>query len=181
MRGLLSWLLLLILVPRASQATTAEIPLPELEGSYSWYVTRTTTVALPSRPTAVHSVSLRLNGTSVPGITCCNLQCSPSGLGLYAYLPPDDLHGWYLVAYAPNVPGEFEWTGAFVNLFTTSWDFLLNGEASVSLEGPNLPNPACNTQVPAAVTVTGVTLIVDGDFDVPVQVNTWGRIKGLYR
>ncbi len=175
------WLLLLILVPRVCQAAIAEIPLPELQGSYSWHVNRATTVALPSRPTAVHSVSLRLNAISYPGVTCCLTSgdpwCYPSGSGMLAQMPPS----WFVPVDTPNVPGVFEWTGAFVSVSGSTWDSLLDGEAEVSLVGPSIGIPECYTQVAASVTVTEAMLIVDADFNVPVRANTWGRIKGLYR
>jgi hypothetical protein len=100
---------------------------------------------------------------------------------LYASLPADAQESWSATVRPPDVPGVFEWTGDFFSPLGLTWDFLLDGEAAVSLETPTMSIPECNSPVPAAVTVTGATLIVDADFPVPVQVNTWGRIKGLYR
>jgi hypothetical protein len=185
-RTIAIWLLLLVLVPAPGQAGIVEVPLAELQGVYSIDVggvrERATTVELPSRPTAVHSVSFRLSGISNPGITCCYFgafECHPSGLSLGANMFESYEDYWMANGMTPEVAGAFEWTEKF--LYGQTWDFLLDGDAPVTLQAGSVGIPECYHKVFPTVAVTGAALIVDADFPVPVRVDTWGRIKASYR
>jgi hypothetical protein len=103
------------------------------------------------------------------------------GYDLAAFMPDGTGYFfWSARAATPAVPGAFEWMQDFK--YGTTWDFLLDGEATLDLEGPTFSTGECWYAVPyPAVTVTAAVLIVDGEFTVPARNGTWGRIKGLYR
>ena len=83
----------------------------------------------------------------------------------------------------PEVPGTFEWTGQFhANPSTTTWEFLMDGQAEISLFGA--PAGLVDLCWPLTAYPTGTVeeavLFVDAEFPVAVEPTSWGRIKALY-
>lgn len=181
---------LLLLLSAPAGAAVVEIPLPELAGTYGLQTPngRTATFHLPSFPAAIHGVSLRVRGTTEVGI----IRCTPPNtdapwptttLGEMVAGPHEF---WLSETTNPPVAGAFETVTPFEfyssNHLPATWTFLDDGEGTISFSGsPIFQLCDCVYLDPPSVTVTEVTLIIEGDFPVPIEVQSWGRIKAAYR
>jgi hypothetical protein len=165
-----------------------EIPLPELLGVYpldEHNATRTTTFELPDVPVLIYGASFRVSGTATVGSVSCEWG-GPYAWTMDIYASMQDTsfaHVWLASAAMPQDPGPFAWTAEFWRTPpTTTWGFLMDGEADLSLTGGPLPLvDLCwpVSEFPRATVVEAV-LIVDAEFPVPVEATSWGRIKALY-
>ena len=80
-------------------------------------------------------------------------------------------------------PGRFEWRAQFrPSPHTTTWSFLMDGEADISLFGApaGLVGLCWPVSSPPTAVVEEAVLIVDAEYAVPVEATSWGRIKALY-
>jgi hypothetical protein len=181
----------MVLIATAAHATIIEIPLPGPLGAYPLdesHATRIVTVVLPQVPTAIHGVFFRIAGTTEVGAITCEWG-GPYGwpIDVEASMDAGNAHYWFASDHTnmPEVSGPFGWTAAFRPIPTsgTTWDFLMDGVANVSLYGaPAGLVGLCfeNPSSPTAI-VTEAVLVIDAEFPIAVQPSTWGRIKALYR
>jgi len=169
-------------------AALVDVPLPGLLGSYpvsETIASRTVSFQLPAPPSVIHSVSFRISGTQTLGAITCEwggpydwpMQFSPE---MY-----DAPHGYWTADTTPSVAsGPFTVTATFTTSFpNTTWAFLLDGRAEVTLYGSpaGLVDLCFDNPVPPRGEITEAVVIVDGDFPIAVATSTWGRIKALYR
>jgi len=93
---------------------------------------------------------------------------------------------WLSETTNPPVAGAFETVTPFefssIDHLPANWTFLDDGEGTISFSGaPSFQLCDCIYLDPPSVTVTEVTLIIEGDFPVATEVQSWGRIKAAYR
>jgi hypothetical protein len=178
----------LLLLASSARALTVEIQVPGLIGPYPIspsVTTRSTSVKLPAIPTVINSVSLRITGTQAMGHLVCPLGTFQDWPMLfYGSMQQDEDH-WWLAPYSPASDGSFTQTLSFAPSPPegASWEFLMDGTGMVQLFGnPNfLEGPCWEDAVAPTGEVTEAVLIIEGDFALPVESSTWGRIKALYR
>jgi hypothetical protein len=174
-------------------ATVIQVPVPGLQGTYTSVppsagaFERTVTVQLPAVPSAIHSVSLHLKGTSA----FANYSCDGSG----GYGPPSpvpvnigsELSDGNQYAYWEqyrDAPGAFDVTVTYGHYpEPVNWSFLLDGTASLRLGAWGVPPIfECNlVGDPDQTTFDEVTLIVDGEFPTAATASSWGHVKSTYR
>ena len=140
-------------------------------------------------PAAVRSVSIRLSGETVVRQWFCDLD-PPFDLPVDLYVEiPDPVTGgfWYTYGTAALGTGAFEITRTFYPYAPKyfgepTWDFLRMGVGVVGLSGGGAPiiDICWPIGVLSEATVTGAFLVIDGDFPIPVEPTTWGRIKSLF-
>jgi hypothetical protein len=190
---------LVLVLARPGAATVLEVPLPELNGTYSCASPATasmcsnvTPIHLPAIPSVIHSVSLRVHGST----TFASYTCD----GEYAPTTSPFNTGFDVELYETGGPSGFVWVASYTNAAAgpiaysqpfepvsisapASWTFLLDGTATLwfgiqavpgilecFLEGP-----------PDSTTVDEVTLLVDGEFPTGAAKFSWGQLKLLYR
>ena len=185
------FLLAVLLTPRLAHATVVQVTLPELAGPY-WepgtgqYGHRVVSFQLPSRPSVVHGVSIRVRGTSTAGQWWCDDIWGPVlrnlGVSIGGGMQPE-AGQWYTEQNGYLTPGSFDWTSNFTSYGAATWNFLLDGTGDLSFGGySGSAIPECYpTEVEATLTVDEVVLSVDGEFPTPANPSTWGRIKAQYR
>jgi hypothetical protein len=168
-------------------AEVIEIPLPGLLGSYPLEypnATRTAAFQLPAPPLEIHGASFRISGTAGVGSIVCEWGGPyPWPMMLSASMRAEFARFWFAEQSMPEVPGPFQWTAQFhANPPTTTWEFLMDGVAEVSLFGA--PAGLVDLCWPVGPYPTGTVeeavLIVDAEFPVPVAETSWGRIKALF-
>jgi hypothetical protein len=189
-------LALALVLASPSAAIVIEVPVAELTGTYSCAAFpatgcfQTITIHLPAIPSVIHSVSLRVHGTTSFASFCCEGPCSnPSPvhtnflLTLYDPVPRGDY--WY-AEHTNAAAGEVAYTQPFEpGLFRDmAWSFLLDGTATLDFSILAIhPIPECNVLVGPldSTTLDRVTLLVDGEFPTPAATSSWGRLKIIYR
>jgi hypothetical protein len=152
-------------------------------------VSRSADFTLDPGPAVVHSVSIRVRGETHVRQWFCDLD-PPFDLpvSLVAFVPdPVTGGGWYTYGATSYETGPFDITLKFVPYWPAhfgqpTWDFLLGGHGSVELYGDGAPIIDICWPIGelSDATVTGVSLVIDGEFAVPVESVTWGRIKSLF-
>jgi len=178
----------LCLLTTAAHATVIEIPLPGLLGNYPvgpGNATRTVTFQLPQIPDSIHGASFRIVGTTTIGLADCGevgmLDKWPMEFIAQMTDAPDQ---YWLAWEAPSfTPGTFTSTAEFEPIpETTTWGFLMDGEADINLFGaPSSALGLCNEVLLPTGSITEAVLIIDAAFPFAVEPSTWGRIKALYR
>ena len=170
-------------------ATTYEVSLPGLVGDYPGF--KEYEFNLVVTPTVVYNVWIRFSGTIETGQYYCYVNGPPPegpfplGMILQSTMP-DTASGdsWYAEDSIDPVSGSFELTIPFVSypIDDPTWEFLLLGGGIVSCTGyTGMLNPECFIDINPSVTIEDATLIIEGDFFVPVESSTWGYIKSLYK
>jgi hypothetical protein len=172
----------------ATHASIVEIPLPQLHGSYTMegVHSRTASVVLDPAPTIVRAVWIRLCGTATVEDYICQDDPYPyrQPVGFESIIASPPQTGFWSAGVASSLEGgPFENTDQFKGHGgTPTWDYLIEGTATVSLFASLAP--IIDTCWPVAQYSEGeigeATLIIDGDFPVPAEDQTWGRIKALY-
>lgn len=175
-----------------AQAEIVELPLPStLHGVYTceFSATRSAEFTLKPMPAVVRSVSIRLRGETNVRQWFCDLD-PPFDLPveLYVFMPDPVTGGeWYTHGVAASETGPFDITLKFypywpAHLGQPTWDFLCAGGGSVVLWGDGAPIIDICWPIGELSTayVSGAVLVIDGDFPIPVEPTTWGRIKSLF-
>jgi hypothetical protein len=178
----------LILLSTPLHGERIEVPLPELKGAYSQFKTRRSAhFTLPSIPTEVYSVSIRLVGEVDVGVLGCT-----DGFGHFYYrIWPT----YYDFAMLDDTSGNY-WTGhytieeilltidivsSFWSKSGATWDFLGSGEGDISFEWyPSSDIYLCHPERIPGVLVIAAYLHIHGDFPVPAEKTSWGRLKSIY-
>jgi hypothetical protein len=188
-------ILCLIALAVPAGASTFTIPLPELVGAYGTYESapRTATFHLPGTPAVVRGATLHLVGTTEVGVMTCDTAGgggettdSPWPTETFAEMnsTPD---GLYMCEHVnPNVAGAFESFESFFGYAYGSapvtWDFLLDGEGSLTLSGFPVGMVLCSSSgPPPTLAVTGAWMVVDADIPTPAPAKSWGALKAAYR
>jgi hypothetical protein len=179
-----------IVVFGAAEAEVIEVPLTGLNCAYTCQPSpsRTAVFTLRSILVVVRSVSIRLSGETTVRQWFCDLD-PPFDLPVTLYAAiPDPLTGgeWYTYGVAAPVTGPFEMERRFVPYAPKyfgqpTWDFLRTG-GSVTVYGGGAPIIDICWPIGelSDATVSGASLLVDGDFPIPVEPTTWGHIKSLF-
>lgn len=178
----------------SSASELEETQLPELQGFYSVFDTSSTRYAsfqLDRIPTRIYNVWIRLSGSANVGEYSCYFYSGfpegpyPYPVDFFATIQ-DTVNGrpWIAERVAPEETGDFELTIPFQEIYgwPVTWDFLKSGRGTVKLAGGTIIIVAmCCPDVFPDATVTEAVLIVEADFQVPVDQSTWGSIKSLLR
>jgi hypothetical protein len=183
----------------AEAAEIVEIPLPGLIGTYSsesptppstCYTLRSAAFQLDRMPEAVHSVWIRISGTVVAGQTYCDFSgWPPPGIQLegmaFSAGMRDSLNSsrWNANCATPNESSAFECQMRFYPYTGATWEYLEAGRGDVDLYGVGYSNPfvECYAVTCAVAIVTEAVLIIEADFEVSTESESWGAIKSLYR
>jgi len=183
----------LLVVADVVSAETLEVQLPQLIGLYSMDGTtgRSVSFQLGKIPTVVYQVGVRISGTVNLGQYVCDFGTGPEE-GAYPYngiafemTMRDTVSGkWWAGAAGSPDGGPFEHTMMFRELYgwPVTWDFLKAGYGEIHfMARPYNPWVECSAIVWPDATVNEAVLIVEGDFKVGVEKNTWGSIKALFQ
>ena len=105
-------------------------------------------------------------------------------MDFFAYMEDTDFaHYWLAGELMPEVAGTFGWTAEFrPSPHTTTWGFLMDGEAELTLCGAPIGLVGLCWPIGASPTaiVSEAVLIIDAEFPVPTEKSTWGRIKAIF-
>jgi hypothetical protein len=187
-------LISLMLLYCSAQAEIVEIPLVNLHGTYHVYfnqpegdaTTRISSFQLDELPTEVRGAWIRISGITIVG----EKDCLPElGEGPFPYpfvfnfLMKDSITGgsWSAGGITSYESGAYEITVKLTPFFGASWEFLKeNGRGEVLAEGGwGFVLMRWGVIGPSA-SIENAVLILDADFPVPVETNTWGAIKAIY-
>jgi hypothetical protein len=167
-----------------------EVPLPDLIGFYS-NTTRTCEFELDIAPTEVYAVWIRYSGTLNAGAQYCYIggpdPVGPDSMGIgFNATMRDTVSGdlWIADRFTENESGSFEMTVQFepTLIGEPTWEFLIAGGGKVSCLGYSSPTiPDCYYNPEPTATIEEATLIIEGEFPVATETNTWGRIKALLK
>jgi len=187
LKTLVALIAIVIVTTSTTVAEVVEIPLPGLLGTYpitDQNGTRTVTFQLPAVPLAIHGASFRISGTTGVGAVSCEWGGPYAwSMDIGASMKDTFAHFWLASALMPQEAGPFAWTEEFhATPSTTTWGFLMDGEAEIRLNGApvGLVDLCWPVSAEPTATVTEAVLIVDAEFPVPVDATSWGRIKALY-
>lgn len=173
-------------------ATVVEVPLSELAGTFSCsepaYTRCFATIAvhLPTIPSVIHSISLRVRGTtSLATVQCDTGAPHPQGTSIEAdlYEPGQSSNLWY-ASHVNEASGVVDYTQPFEAYpANNTWAFLLDGNAELHLTYVGFSAiPECLVVGPSdSTTLDEVTLLIDGEFPTPARRPSWGRLKQIYR
>ena len=192
MRGprVVLWSLAGLVAFSGAEAEIINVPLAGLNGVYTCQPSpsRTAVFTLRSVPVVVRSVSIKLSGETTVRQWFCDLD-PPFDLPVTLYAAiPDPLTGgvWYTYGVAAPVTGPFEIERRFVPYAPEyfgqpTWDFLRTG-GNVGVYGGGAPiiDICWSIGELSSATVTSASLLIDGDFPIPVEPTTWGHIKSLF-
>lgn len=177
-------MLLALLAARPIGAAVVEVPIPGLVGTYVNQA-RTATFHLPALPGSIHSVALRVHGTSTYGTYDCGGAFGQDTVQAVTQINAEFDASPGIWAAGRNLfpPGEFGWTQSFGTQNAATWGFMLDGTAELWLSGSGIdPYFECSlVGPPPTVTLDEVVLLVDGDFPTPAARPSWGRVKSMYR
>jgi len=165
-----------------------EIPLAEVCGPYPFGAAseRTASFELDRPPIIVHGAWIRLSGFAhVGSFTCEDSGPYPFLLHFVASMTDSATGGeWGTSVVTPEETGPFELTAGFEPTppVGTTWEFVADGSAELMLwGGPLLLVTVCWPITYPDAVVDQATLLLDAEFATPVESNTWGRIKALFR
>ena len=191
-------LVLSVIVALPAAATVVEVPLPDLAGTYSCNgpagpgpCSGSLEVHLPAIPSVIHSVSLRVHGTTTFASYTCDGEYGPTAPTPFntrfdvEIWDPGHTETLWIASRVNPVDGTIDFTQPFKPGFLNggSWDFLLDGTASLFFGIQAVPYiPECYlVGLGDSTTLDDVTLLVDGDFPTPVKGFSWGGLKVIYR
>ena len=185
-----------VLAAKPTTAMVLAVPVPELLGNYSSAPNqdptnyfRQVTIHLPASPSVIHSVALRVHGTSSFAEYSCDGYGgygppTPVPTSIGAELTEASSDDW-IAEHSNLVSGEVSFTQAFsASIYSSgTWTFLLDGTANMNFVVYGIPAiPECYLVGPADLTVLDeVTLLVDGEFPTPATTTSWGSVKSIYR
>ena len=167
------------------QSEIIEIPLPDLTGIYIVDTTRTVQFDLGQPISEVHHVWIRWSGDFAYGTGIGDGVIRPSDLfplggSVYACMDTPGLSHWY--ASSTPEEGSFQDTTDFIGFLDPTWDFLMDGVATVRIGvQPEWPLGGIMVVSPV-VKLDTVFLIFDVEFATGVgNTSTWGQIKARFR
>lgn len=173
-------------------AVIVEVPLPALQGTYGWSSpsagSRTAAFTLPHTPSVIHSVSIRLRGSTTVGQIDCDFGPRVWGCMFFSEMIGAASGGW-VTDYSQSAPsgGAFESTLAYEGWSfppspPVSWSFLSDGQGELSLMLTDTnPLMCAELTAPPNGVIEEATLIVDMDFAVAARPRSWGQVKLAYR
>lgn len=175
-----------IAVASPAMAEVVTIPIPELAGQTNF--TGTIPFSLPSAPSVIRSVSIRVVAMAEPGTFYCNSNAVtyPWLTSIHAFLLDPAWTNWSAGPASPSTSGSYDVTQEFHPTgYDPPWDFLLDGQAQLEFTcAPGVTDLYCTgptgPSTPPLMHLQEVDLIIDADFSVPTLSQTWGRIKALY-
>ncbi len=181
----------------AFASETVEIPLPDLIGTYGsedplseCYTMRSAHFLFDRIPDTIYAVWIRISGTVVAGQTYCDFSgWPPPGIqmegmcftvNMYDSLSSATLGAGYST---PNENSAFECQLSFYPVSEATWEYLEAGRGDVRLSGSGYCNPfvECYAITCAVAIVSEAVLVVEADFAVSTENESWGVIKSLYR
>jgi hypothetical protein len=183
--------LVFLICARAALAETMEILLPQLNGPYSvdGIQVRRASFQMERLPRTVRSVTMRLVGYHLGGEMGCDAgMCAPYGICLWWFefkvvMNDSTTGGYWMASHTPQpFVGQFEMELVPVAYGSATWDFLNSGMGDIDLHGrpSEINNYQCWPVFYPEAAVDTATLIIEGDFYVAVQSNSWGCIKALF-
>jgi hypothetical protein len=176
----------------AAGAETVLFPLPSaLNATYlcESSPSRTVEFDIDPSPGIIYSVSIRLTGETNVRQWFCDLDPPfDVPVTLYAFMPDPITGGaWYTSGVCARESGNFVVTLPFRPYWPEqfgqpTWDFLRAGNGSMTIYGGGAPVidicwPIGDLSI---ASVSGASLLIDGEFAIPVEQTTWGRIKSIY-
>lgn len=190
--GIALALALVLAAPAA--ATVIEVPVPELLATYSCSeeplaagCSRSVTIQLPAMPTTIRSVAFRIHGPAALASAIRDggaVQQVGTYLEAHLHEPGQGGSDWF-AEYTITDSGAVAHTQpfAFPPLSSSTWDFLLDGAATLDFILVTFaPILECFLTGPAdSTTLDDATLLVDGDFPTSVSRPSWGRLKRICR
>lgn len=181
-------LCLCLLISSNLNAEIVQIPLADLNGLYGrldynipeW---RTQSFSFENMPTRVDSAWIRVTGINMPGLYTCDgfSHPEPIPLEMWANVSDTVVGGfWYTYGVDIEMNGEFEVIIPFCSL--QAIDFSAENALLAELNynwGFVPPQLDCTIYEIATGFVEEVILYVEGEFEVPIEYDSWGRIKKL--
>ena len=141
----------------------------------------TTQFSLVIDPDAILSASIRLHG-NLPWPSYMN--CGGYNGIIFTLQMPATTGTWDVEFYVDQRV-NFQRVYPFQSADGATWDFLADGNGSVSCSGVAGPLPPGCGYIHGGCCpmgeVTYASLLFEYDASVPVEITTWGRIKALYQ
>ena len=174
----------------SARATSMEIPLPELSGSYN-PATRQVTFRFDRLPIQIYGAAIKLRGWTAPGYSACDngipeiVRPTILTATMYDSTTAGIWRATSVLGTGPfyEAPFDFEITLEFSSTNGATWQFLKAGRGTLVLQGVARGHPAggfhCIGPTPNTK-VYLVTLIVDADYQIGTDSSTWGSIKALF-
>lgn len=178
--------LAVVCVSSAESAEIVEVPLPSLVGTYDFpaHVSRSADFVLDRIPTQVYRVSVRLSGVTVTGSAICvGIDAFPYCSRIMTSMKdPINLATWSKYQLMPD---HFCEISMDLELEKTeespaTWDFLQQGFGSVSVGiTAYVLLPGCIVIDYPVETISEATLLIEADWILAAEGDTWGAIKSL--
>jgi len=181
-----SWIALLALAfAHPAQATVIEVPVPELlvtltTGSPDNHK-RTVVIQLPTVPSVIRNVSVRMRGTATYTYFVCPDGQPPVPMDLSTTLFEREPYTLPYVDFDSHPEGAFNFTRKLEHHPVSDYAFLLDGTANMQIGAYGPGFVECVSFGSATIRFDEVTLLIDGDFPTPTNGSSWGRIKAIYR
>ena len=174
---------LLLLVAATAGASVIEVPLTTLHGNYP--ATRLQGFQLEQAPSVINSVSIRVTGVQTPGSITCESGGPFSWPMAFTVSMSDEPNGYWIAGVTPDFDAvSFSQTTQFqaTNPGTT-WSFLIDGAAEVTIDGwpAGLIGSCYIDPAPPTGVINEAVLIIDAEYAIKTEPSTWGKIKALYR
>jgi hypothetical protein len=183
-------ILMMIISSSFSHAEIVEVPLPGLHGSYPYDSisnTRTAHFQMDRKPLEVHNVWIRLSGIANPGMLGCEgYQQDVFGPFAIRYqaLMKDSTSGlWCRAGHTiDDSSTTLDFTMEIKSKSGATWNSLKNGSGDITLIWSPLPYVlVCWVIHYPSANIFDAILVIDGEFSVPTEIRTWGRIKAIYQ
>jgi len=170
-------------------AEIVQIPLTELNGLYGrlafnipeW---RTQSFSFENMPTRVDSAWITVTGINMPGLYTCEGFSTPEQISMHMWADVSDPvagGSWYTYGVDIETSGEYEISIPFEFSTVQEIDYSLRNELLFELNHnwAMVPGYECTIFEIATGFVEEVILYVEGEFEVPIEENSWGTIKKL--
>ncbi len=187
-RGLVT-LVSLFCYAQLTSAEIVEVPLPQLEGTYTGnefgFTERRISFDLPIPPLVVHNAWIKLHGyVEVGSVTCTDFPHGPFVWPMeFLAIIRDTVSGgsWFADNVTPDTSGVFELTTEFRPSSGATWASIMDGHVELRFIGAAVGLvPLCTGEVDPHAELDSVAFVMDADFPVPTKESTWGQIKALY-
>jgi len=186
--------LVLVLVARPVGAATIEVPVPSLVRFYSGanqfgYYLQDTTLTIPGSPALIHSIAVRIHGSTEVGTYHCGATtgipwATSMAIWLGGGFGSSTLASWSNGTVAGTIGATYPitlgagktWAGV------TSNNTQLRLTAAAETDPTAWAGGPCGPDFPVpSWSLDECTVLIDADVPVPASPYSWGRLKAAYR
>jgi len=136
---------------------------------------------LPRLPTSITGVFLEIQGDLNAGVERCPRFDRPMDMLFTGTMWDSTTGGTWRATDRTYFTEPFLVRKKFGSGDGATWASLMRGAGFIWLQGRCNPDAGCAMIAEASASVDRVTLIIQGEFQVPIESKTWGAIKAVFR